>query len=979
MSESRACGRQAIPKPVRLSKDEAHALGLHAADFVKETISVLKIFGASEKVCASFEFQMSSHLVKADYAHYVSQAKSFCCYGRAAHLHDKLPGFTLEFTGRFRRWFRRRINVQCPENRHLMNSLWNLKNTASPLPDFEEARLLEEHRSGMEDCFDVSPWDVVHFLNVMKPVLDRVARDAKEIFDEHYHELFTIPASNKSSYESTMDEGGEVGELVRECFAYGTHSVPDFDLGHRLRRTYEEKIFDNNPRSAFDRRLFELRCEAKGLVSARDIKKEHDKFFGEMSHHWFGEPPCSPGSPWETVQISVAVRSVVKTEETVKRFVAGFDEVVEFFPGLGAICFWELDEFLQDVDVPCEPTMLVAPFVIGTDRRGNREIPWNTEPSHFDLREWWTSSRESPLEAGSKRTVDLVSGEFVEEVVLSYPHCEELWVKYVRGIIADCEDLPYVRWADFDFQHYNHEWMVRRVVGVCEPLKLRVITVGPARQKYIGRFWQRCVHGALRKVPGFELLGRPPTTSDVDAILPGIDGQDKISSSDFKGASNHTAIRLNIALCECSSSLLPNWMQRYSLNSCLPHLLLYPLWTKLEPVWQDCGTLMGELTSFPLLSLTVAGSLAVTASETGSSLSTMQVMERSRTNGDDNMFRASDAFIDHFWVVTKRYGFQESVGKSYRHTRYANINSMNFWVAGDGLVLRERGLFCGLLAGRKKLATDIFRPGTVVTELLDSCLDGKMEQAVMKCFLSRHKKALKWNLGGRGLFIAPHLGGMGQRPPRDWVDSKGSRHVWEWRTSSTQRKVARHMYDADPYIRFGVAPRARTAPPPARAAWDVEGVPTYWESTVNEQRELYGEGPSLLNIKEYIELHSEINWDNAPEIRIRVSHRSGIPRPGTFRERDVLWTCRVCSEPLQRGHACDLCGMSDRCTLFLADDGIGSGPLPLDYVTVPDRPVDTSAPLLDSVTASRVALVGFNGPPKFVYHAVEGTRIRPRL
>lgn len=978
MSGSGACERQAFQASSRRAKEEQRDLRSHAAIFVKEAIFVLKIFRASDAVCSSFESQMFPHLVKADYGHYLSQAKSFCCYGRAVILRDELPPFSLEFSGRFRRWFRRRCNEMCPENRHLMNSLWNLKNTAEGLPRSCVKKLLEQHADGIDEKFDVSSWEVVNFLNVMEPILDKVAVEAAEIFGARKHELYTIPGSNKSSIESNSLSGGEVGSLIRDAFPFGSIVTPHFELGHPQRRHYDVELLDYNRGIRFHQELFAQYCKRLDLKPG---SKKAQQWWDSASHHWYGEAPeygyvpvdgCKVGAP------TTRVPSVVNTTCLGKRWVAGFDDVAYHFSGLGAIVIPELDEFLEWVESPCDPTLSCLPFYVQDSPSGAvvMEASQSTCPSNYDYKLWWTESREDPVYYGTIREVDLVGGSYEDEPVEGCPLSMQVWRDYVDEIIGECESLPYHRWGEFRFEEFDHPWMRRKVVGVCEPLKLRVITVGPARQKYIGRIWQMCVHGALKTIPGFELLGRPAGCGDIKEVSRGVDGVDCFSSSDFKGASNHTPMRLNIALCEMVSRLLPDWLQAYALNSCQPHFLEYSLELC---AWQFTGTLMGELTSFPLLSLLVMGCLAVTAKEEGVKLSVQAVCSRARCNGDDLVFRSTWGFAEQFWVRTRRYGFDKSVGKSYEHEHYANINSMNFWVDSSGDVSRERGLFCGLLAGKKKLATDIFDPGTVVSELLGSCYDGKMEHNVMKLFLQRHGPALRWSCGGRNLFVPCYLGGMGQIPPRDWVDRNGFRHVWKNETSSTQRKVAKHMLDADPYIRFGqVISKAPSRGPLAGHPWDVEGQSTYWDSMRKAQAEWFGTGPSPLNIKEYCELHEEVDWDSAPEMRIGPTYRSLVRRPGTLPTAPTVWTCRVCGEPGQTGDTCAVCLLFAEETIKLSKQGVGFGPLPELRSDVDD--IEIFAPILDAVVASQVCLRGYNAPPRFNMLIMAcGNRIRPRL
>lgn len=234
---------------------------------------------------------------------------------------------------------------------------------------------------------------------------------------------------------------------------------------------------------------------------------------------------------------------------------------------------------------------------------------------------------------------------------------------------------------------------------------------------------------------------------------------------------------------------------------------------------------MGRKTSFPLLSLQVFGTFVMACRRQGIQKSLQDLQKSVNVNGDDLLAFVSQALHDQFWSCCELLQFTKSVGKSYFHEEYANINSQSYrcrLTKSGWSVTKVGALYCGLLMGQKKLATDVFDPTAVITTLLDSCYDWKMEASVLKTFLGIHRAQIRAQSAGRNLFIPVGLGGCGQRKPRNWHSS----------VTTTQKVVASFLLSrgdlvlkqaTDPVIRSVGAPIAK------REVWDVRGISTYWE------------------------------------------------------------------------------------------------------------------------------------------------------
>lgn len=340
------------------------------------------------------------------------------------------------------------------------------------------------------------------------------------------------------------------------------------------------------------------------------------------------------------------------------------------------------------------------------------------------------------------------------------------------------------------------------------------------------------------------------------------------------------------------NSKLPPHAQRVP-NLCNGnHWVRYnPLVTSAQSTLQRTGTLMGERTSFPILCLEVAGAhVAAIRRCYGNRPNFWRILKAVAINGDDRFAYTTKWADEVFWKVCNGLQFSESVGKSYWHPVYANINSQSYSSFETGFSVKTGYFASGLFFGQKKLATDDFVPSEVVTAVLDSCLNARMEHDVMSSFIRRWRGELATQLAGRNLFIPVVLGGCGHRPPQDRVTvyEKGARRIekrvkFRILVSEKQQNLASELYWSDPRI-WVDPPLAMEKPESAckKEVWDTRGVLTFWDMQKLETNESVDLMSRVAAKREVLDLVSQNCLLRIPKLSkdllLRPARRSIWPR-----------------------------------------------------------------------------------------------------
>jgi hypothetical protein len=521
---------------------------------------------------------------------------------------------------------------------------------------------------------------------------------------------------------------------------------------------------------------------------------------------------------------------------------------------------------------------------------------------YYEERLDFAERQEDPVPQGLDRIVDK-SGNVEYRTRWHYPESEAKWNQFV-------EEMCLEEYMDGEMPH-------AKVAFVCEPFKVRIITKSEARRQYCLRWFQKTLHSIMKEYWCFQLMGCAPTTAMLSetAKYASTVGTGELGheSSDFSGASDGTPERLVQGVLEPVLTVLPIWMAKMARVSNGRHIIEYPekyegkvFRPLLDDVEQNRGTLMGRITSFPVLCLMVLAAHVWNLRECGDNRPFWDLVHGVLINGDDRYTVSRRSTYESFWKHCERLQFSESVGKSYFDYEYANINSQSYI-----LKLSSPSLECwkipvfplGLFAGRKKIKGEDFNPEQVLNDVLGGCLGPKMERQVCCDFLRRWKKEIDRNLCGRNLFLPYALGGAGQRPPRLGFGSGGG--LWKVRLTMEQQVVASALFEEGACDEFPPRrPYVDDLAPAARPAWDVEGNLTFWEM-IRQLQQGVDCDPEFDFWEYYQRRGVHLTMQNLISrkrlSRMIVTRTSRTPTFGT-------WICPCCEEPGNRGLArCSIC------------------------------------------------------------------------
>lgn len=336
------------------------------------------------------------------------------------------------------------------------------------------------------------------------------------------------------------------------------------------------------------------------------------------------------------------------------------------------------------------------------------------------------------------------------------------------------------------------------IQAVLEPFKVRVISKGNALPYYSCRNLQQAMHGSMRELPCFRLIGRPFMVSDMQDLRQKAKSTDEWFSVDYSAATDGISWKFTSRILRYLLDGLARDTLERALQVLGPHDLYYP--TKKGAVFrglQENGQLMGSILSFPILCLANLGAYLVTTRIEQESWSYKERLNHVLVNGDDMIYAAPP----HLWArhiqVAKDIGLNMSVGKAYHHKVYANINSTSIHCPlerPDLLPVEIPYLNVGLFFGQHKiqgkkhdgleLAESHHGDSSSFCTNWNTLLRGSrpgQEQNLMKMYLSRNQKEIakesrcltsvikegrvRSSPYHRNLFLPISRGGMGCEAP----------------------------------------------------------------------------------------------------------------------------------------------------------------------------------------------------------------------
>jgi len=377
---------------------------------------------------------------------------------------------------------------------------------------------------------------------------------------------------------------------------------------------------------------------------------------------------------------------------------------------------------------------------------------------------------------------------------------------------------------------------------VLEPLKMRIISKGPAYEYYQMKPLQQAIHGALREMPCFRLLGRPMCPTDLMDLVPHeIRPQDRWLSVDYSAATDGLSS-------EYGMRILHSILRRIDCEDVVraakvlgPHNLNYPVYengkwcAKVESKGlQTNGQLMGGILSFPILCLANLGVyLAIrqicSADGDGSDHS---VLGKVLVNGDDMLYVGDQVDWETHQRIGKSVGLEMSPGKAYIHRRYANANSTCFVYDLDRAETPYQINFLnvGLIFGQHKV--QVRSAGTAeshhvqsgcvsnIPQMLAGSLPGRQSDILRYVLLKRRKEVREDSLllvkqgrrsyaVARNLFLPICFGGMGIDAPVDWkyVVKKIDRRI------AGSMRQNKGIGSSSPFMGFPVESSSESPPP----------------------------------------------------------------------------------------------------------------------------------------------------------------------
>jgi hypothetical protein len=354
--------------------------------------------------------------------------------------------------------------------------------------------------------------------------------------------------------------------------------------------------------------------------------------------------------------------------------------------------------------------------------------------------------------------------------------------------------------TDFDFQTSGGRFDAK-IQAVLEPLKCRIISKGPAAPYYFGKFAQKALHTVMRRMPCFRLIGRQACATDLIDIAVK-DGDHSWFSGDYKASTDALSAELSaFIMFAIFDGMIDDRQLEWLLAVLAPHRIHYPVCdgVQLESVDQQTGQLMGSIMSFPILCLANLGLTLLTVlgaphegpegcfdslydqSMKSRDRSVYKLLKRVLINGDDLLFCATQTQFDDHARLGTRIGLEMSVGKTYFHKRYANINSISYDydLSNEGSTPWKVGFFnAGLFFGQNKVQERVGEGEeadegvdeelekaphiAVINTLLEDCRPGRRTRKnVLRSYLSLHGSAISKEAKGRTLFLPQSYGGFG--------------------------------------------------------------------------------------------------------------------------------------------------------------------------------------------------------------------------
>lgn len=446
------------------------------------------------------------------------------------------------------------------------------------------------------------------------------------------------------------------------------------------------------------------------------------------------------------------------------------------------------------------------------------------------------------------------------------------------------------------------------VEGVPEPLKLRSITKGPCKRKWLCQSLQQEMAQCLSRMWQFTL-----NTANTDHKLiakleekcvalhqsfkPELQhGDYGWCSGDYKGATDRISIHqtkagLEALLVKMDPERIDEAMRQLFRDELYEQEINYPVWTRLRSVQQANGQLMGSVLSFPILcAINFVAYWESLEVHLGAPLSARQVP--CLIHGDDILFKTTAAHYKCWSDRIEHFGLKKSVGKNYFHQKVFTIDS-ELWIEsrqGEAVSFKKfLPCNCRTILQARDEATfgdDNTRNGVrPIWDSFNSTAFGFQDQELfLKRYLCNHRKLLKrmtWTKEGDLNLFLPHLrGGMGFElpfhPDRIPVKENGDPLV---RITKFQRDLATSLATRSRVEDLKIISTCVIACPPEEVQpGELSKKPKKWSLPFSYQWEHESEYPSRIPDPPADPVLSELPEEAPSKYQLRKPRIRRIPR-----------------------------------------------------------------------------------------------------
>lgn len=820
-------------------------------------------------------------------------------YTRDSSYSSKEPDSTpLRYVGQYRRWIRSRLAKYSNANTHLFFSLFQCKRSAQPLSEALIVDAYLKHRKAMmtTDPMDPSILDYAmqqtrgRLKALSKEVVDHDIVRTERIGDKQWKSLSKKERRQRldSARKRTLRARIEHGQFMKQQTSKSASLQTSRRLGGgaseiaKLLQVDLKETRLTNDLYWFKRAGFELSNDPGSLERVSQLDPEFPIDLEDET------PQLIP--IYEREQFVSDTDLASRLEDFVQQLA---NNEIQEFVGEGG----DLDAWLFLLTSEELQKKSIGPAIVGSspmrdyaiehrislDSHGHHELFDMTydhlrsvsspvvrrfEPVFYDrwLNDFWKNNDNTFEQIGEEMLTGPPSGDRVREEL------DSAYAFTARNFLQSNEGRPLSEPV---------RSLSCRVASVLEPLKVRLVTAGPAYLYYISGLFQKRIHSAMRKMPCFRLIGRPVTPTDISDIAYSDGKERQWFSADYKSSTDCISRSASKLVLDTLLKDVKNESLHEAFNACLAnHVVFYPpgdvhdhetllnvqkhllsigyptdkepfryqgatymnftfreekdevsnsdddekevvacrvfrhrkdgsVRVTLPPVLQVNAQLMGSRMSFPILCL-VNLMLYLTAMRIAHehedyimnllldgrlALDIPEILERDaeRTFGRDEARSASShvlingddlltAMTHHEMIVFRNlsvfFGLEMSLGKTYFHPRYANINSTSFDMLCTSTlpnrrVTENRFLNVGLFFGQNKVLSgseieksqdeNLTPHIAVLPAVMAGCFH--KQAGIVGSYLSLHKEALRSEARGRNLFISRSLGGFGVPVP----------------------------------------------------------------------------------------------------------------------------------------------------------------------------------------------------------------------